>query len=114
MYPNGTRVEALCQNRLIIVDGSCKAKCVDGRWVPELGRCPGMCELDALKSKGYNFAIVYEADTRKQWFLHGTVAHAYCIMGSWNPLRDLRIDEFRCIDGKWMPHVFRNNECKRN
>ncbi|VDP29918.1 unnamed protein product [Heligmosomoides polygyrus] len=104
-YPEGTKVDFSCQYGLF-VKGSDNATCVKGEWEPRedarTRRCPYLCQLSQLRSKGYRSMWVDGADGKRDWFPHGTSAYAYCYPN----VSDMPIFEppnLMCIDGGWQP-----------
>lgn len=101
-YQDGTKVEFTCENRNRVVNGSCSARCLDGEWKPELGRCPYMCSYEGLEKKGDFMYVWVETNYRNQkWFFHGTKGETHYPYFGFSLIPSSRYLVWICTDGDW-------------
>nr|CCC54333.1 PHA domain [Heligmosomoides bakeri] len=119
-YRNGSVTRPYCETGPVI-NGSPKAVCVSGRWVPELGDCPRMCSLSSLKESGKFLCvnattkgeelnpmprlaqlIPIVRNVNEDEVQHRVKARAFCKAESSTTAAD-HVQEFECDNGKWKP-----------
>ncbi|VDO96639.1 unnamed protein product [Heligmosomoides polygyrus] len=110
-YPNGTLVQASCKNGFCITDGSSHALCLNGQFVPKLGRCPYHCQLTKLEDLGYTYTDPNPYEGANDYRLHGSSATAYCQTGYTLSGGEHVGHPFKCVDGGWQP-TSRHTRCE--
>uniref|UniRef100_A0A8L8JYQ9 Sushi domain-containing protein n=1 Tax=Heligmosomoides polygyrus TaxID=6339 RepID=A0A8L8JYQ9_HELPZ len=119
-YRNGSTVKPYCDTGPVI-NGSSKAVCVSGKWVPTLGVCPKMCSIGSLKENGkfVDVTATTKGDElnpppREQTLIpivrkvdkdkvqHGVKVVALCKAEDSTTAAE-GVQEFECDNGKWKP-----------
>ncbi|VDO17740.1 unnamed protein product [Heligmosomoides polygyrus] len=119
-YRNGSTARPYCDTGPII-NGSPKAVCVSGKWVPKLGDCPKMCSIGSLKENGkfLNVTATTTGDElnprpREQTLIHivrkvdkdkvqhGVKVVALC-KAKYSTTAAANVQKFECDNGKWKP-----------